>query len=88
MGELETVLVVEDNEQNLYLMTYLLRARGYETVAARDGREGIAAAERKKFEYLFLFAPRGVRLHMDGGSTPPIDTGQGQIRCRKSPQIG
>jgi two-component system, cell cycle response regulator len=36
------VLVIEDNEANLELMTYLLRAFGYETVVARDGLAGLA----------------------------------------------
>lgn len=39
-----TVLVIEDNEQNLYLVTFLLEKNGYEVVQARDGREGIALA--------------------------------------------
>lgn len=41
-----TVLVIEDNEQNLYLVTFLLESNGYEVVQARDGREGIEAAGR------------------------------------------
>jgi len=39
-----TVLVIEDNEQNLYLVTFILEKNGYHVVAARDGREGIALA--------------------------------------------
>jgi len=38
------ILVIEDQEQNLYLVTYLLERRGHTVIAARDGREGIAAA--------------------------------------------
>lgn len=38
------VLVIEDNEQNLELMTYLLKAFGHEVACARDGREGISSA--------------------------------------------
>lgn len=38
------VLVIEDNEQNLYLVTFMLESRGYEVVQARDGREGIERA--------------------------------------------
>jgi two-component system, cell cycle response regulator DivK len=36
------VLVIEDNEANLELMTYLLRAFGYATEVARDGLSGLA----------------------------------------------
>jgi len=38
------VLVIEDNEQNLYLMTYLLTKHEFDVAAARDGREGIKVA--------------------------------------------
>lgn len=36
------MLVIEDNEPNLELMTYLLRAFGYATEVARDGAAGLA----------------------------------------------
>ena len=38
------ILVIEDNEQNRYLLTYLLEAHGDEVVSAVDGYEGIALA--------------------------------------------
>ncbi len=38
------VLIIEDNEQNIYLLTFILEKSGYEVVQARDGREGIALA--------------------------------------------
>jgi two-component system, cell cycle response regulator DivK len=40
------VLYIEDNEQNLYLITYILEKNGYEVIAARDGQQGIEAASR------------------------------------------
>ena len=40
------ILVIEDNEQNLYLVTYILEARGYRVVQARDGRQGIELARQ------------------------------------------
>ncbi|WP_420645807.1 response regulator [Candidatus Leptofilum sp.] len=40
------VLIIEDNEQNLYLLTFLLQAHSYEVVSARDGRSGIELAEQ------------------------------------------
>ncbi len=43
---MEKILVIEDNEQNLYLVTYLLEKNGYEVVPARDGLEGIILANR------------------------------------------
>ena len=38
------ILVIEDNEQNLYLVRFLLEACGHRISEARDGAEGIAAA--------------------------------------------
>jgi two-component system cell cycle response regulator DivK len=38
------ILVIEDNEQNLYLITFILEKNGFAVVAARDGREGIDKA--------------------------------------------
>jgi two-component system cell cycle response regulator DivK len=38
------ILVIEDNEQNLYLMRYILEDSDYEVFAALDGQEGIALA--------------------------------------------
>ena len=41
-----TILVIEDNEQNLYLATFLLEQNGFTVVAARSGPEGIEQAAR------------------------------------------
>jgi CheY-like chemotaxis protein len=40
------ILVIEDNQANLELMTYLLTAFGHTTIGARDGEEGVEAALR------------------------------------------
>ena len=42
-----TILIIEDNEQNMYLMRYLLEKAGWTVREARDGREGIEAALRE-----------------------------------------
>jgi CheY-like chemotaxis protein len=39
------VLIVEDNEMNLELVTDLLEANGYEVVKAKDGAEALRLAE-------------------------------------------
>ena len=36
-----TVFVIEDNEQNLYLVTFLLERKGYIVVSASDGRQAL-----------------------------------------------
>lgn len=38
------VLIVEDNEQNLYLFTFLLQQNGYEVVQAETGMAGVDMA--------------------------------------------
>jgi two-component system, cell cycle response regulator DivK len=38
------ILYVEDNEDNLYMLSNRLTRRGYEVVLARDGQQGIAMA--------------------------------------------
>ncbi|HMK56692.1 MAG TPA: response regulator [Dissulfurispiraceae bacterium] len=42
---MKKVLIIEDNDQNMYLMTFILEKYGYEVIAAREGVEGIAAAQ-------------------------------------------
>lgn len=41
------IVVMEDNEANLQLMAYLLRAFGYEPLAACDGEQGLALLASK-----------------------------------------
>ncbi len=48
------ILVIEDNEQNMYLMTFMLEKNGYEVVQARDGREGIELATSVKPTLILL----------------------------------
>lgn len=36
------ILMIEDNEQNRYLATFLLQARGWEVICAEDGPRGLA----------------------------------------------
>jgi len=38
------LLVIEDNEQNLYLMRFLLERSGFTIIGAEDGRKGIEMA--------------------------------------------
>ena len=40
------ILYIEDNEQNLYLVRFILEKHGYEVYAATDGQEGIDGAAR------------------------------------------
>jgi len=38
------ILYVEDNEDNIYMLTNRLTRRGYEIIVARDGQEGVEKA--------------------------------------------
>ena len=49
-----TILYIEDNEQNLYLVTFLLNAKGYRVLQARDGREGIEMAGLHRPDLILL----------------------------------
>nr|MDO8084082.1 response regulator [Candidatus Sigynarchaeum springense] len=48
------VLYIEDNEQNLYLVTFLLKTRGYEVLQDHEGQEGIDIAIREKPDLILL----------------------------------
>ena len=38
------ILIIEDNEQNLYMMRFLLEKSGFTIIGAEDGRKGIEMA--------------------------------------------
>jgi two-component system, cell cycle response regulator DivK len=40
----DTLLIIEDNEQNFYMMRFLLEKNGFTIIGARTGREGIEKA--------------------------------------------
>lgn len=46
------ILVIEDNPDNLELMTYLLRAFGHEVRSAQDGAEGLEAVRREALDLI------------------------------------
>jgi two-component system cell cycle response regulator len=48
------ILVVEDNEQNLQLTSFLLEAFGHLAIEARSGREGLERATRQEVDLVLL----------------------------------
>jgi CheY-like chemotaxis protein len=48
------ILVIEDNEQNIYLVTFILEKHGYEVIQARDGRAGIELAKQTDPDLILL----------------------------------
>jgi CheY-like chemotaxis protein len=45
---MKKILVVEDNETNMYLITFILRNNGYEVLEATTGEEGVELAIKEK----------------------------------------
>ena len=41
------ILYVEDNEDNIYMLSRRLKRNGFDLVIARDGEEGVEAAEKE-----------------------------------------
>ena len=48
------ILVIEDNEQNLYLMRFLLTKYGFTVAEATDGRTGLEMAKELKPRLILL----------------------------------
>jgi two-component system, cell cycle response regulator DivK len=49
-----TILVIEDNLQNMYLMRFLLEKHGFAVLSATDGQEGIDMASRMRPDCILL----------------------------------
>ncbi|MFZ2447883.1 MAG: response regulator [Syntrophobacteraceae bacterium] len=49
-----TILVIEDNERNAYLVGFILEKSGYQVIHARDGEAGIALALQAKPDLILL----------------------------------
>jgi CheY-like chemotaxis protein len=48
------ILIIEDNEQNLYLETFILQQNGHEIIQARTGESGIALAAQSSPDLILL----------------------------------
>jgi CheY-like chemotaxis protein len=48
------ILYIEDNDQNFYLVNFILSAKGYSVTRAHDGREGIDLATRERPDLILL----------------------------------
>ncbi|WP_034853003.1 response regulator [Inquilinus limosus] len=49
-----TILYVEDNEDNIYMLSTRLKRRGFDVVTARDGAEGVEAAGRERPDLILM----------------------------------
>ncbi len=51
---MKKILAVEDNENNLYLIAYILEKNGFEAINARDGKTGIQKAVEDKPDLIIM----------------------------------
>ncbi|MBL7545642.1 MAG: response regulator [Bdellovibrionaceae bacterium] len=51
---MKTILLIEDNEQNSYLIKFLLEKNNYSVTHAVDGQQALKIAESKVFDIVLL----------------------------------
>lgn len=51
---MKTALVIEDNDNNLELITFILHAAGYATRSAMTGLDGVAGALSERPDFILL----------------------------------
>ena len=51
---MKRILVVEDEEANMYLIRFILRKSGYEVIEARSGEEGVELAIEEKPDLVIM----------------------------------
>jgi two-component system cell cycle response regulator DivK len=60
----QTALIIEDNENNMELITFILEAHGYRTLRAMTGTDGVSLALSENPDFVLL----DIQLpDMDGG---------------------
>lgn len=51
---MKKILVIEDNDQNLYLIRFILQKNGIEVLEARTGEAGVVMAGREKPDLILM----------------------------------
>ena len=51
---MKKVLLVEDNEQNMYLVGFIIRKKGYEVIEAKTGEKGVELAVKEKPDLILM----------------------------------
>lgn len=50
----KNILVIEDNEQNMYLVTFILEKHDYRVFQAQTGKEGLKLAQENHIDLILL----------------------------------
>jgi len=79
---MKKILVVEDNENNLYLITFILEKQGHKVIAAKTGEAGVETALKEQPDLILmdiqlpgidgLETTRRIRASTTGGNVPII----------------
>jgi CheY-like chemotaxis protein len=51
---MKRILVIEDNETNMYLIGFILMKNGHEVIEARSGEEGVELAIKEKPDLILM----------------------------------
>jgi len=51
---MKKILVVEDNEKNMYLIGFILRKKGYDVIEATRGEEGVELAIKERPDLILM----------------------------------
>jgi two-component system, cell cycle response regulator DivK len=79
---MKRVLVIEDNRDNLRLITYVLRRSGYDVIAAETGEAGVKLAEQVRPFFVI------VDINLPGiDGTEVMRRIRGSASCGTSPMV-
>ena len=51
---MKKILIVEDNEKNMYLISFILKKNGYEVIEATSGEQGVELAIKEKPDMIIM----------------------------------
>jgi len=51
---MKKILVVEDNEKNMYLVSFILKKKGHEVIETKSGGEGVELAIKEKLDLILM----------------------------------
>jgi CheY-like chemotaxis protein len=51
---MKTILIIEDNESNMYLISFILKKHGYGILQAYNGKDGLRLAQENKPDLIVM----------------------------------